>query len=287
MFGERENTSQLGITTRFIKDLFNFIDKDEKKTNFTIMVSYLEIYNEKICDLLNPSGDRHNYVIREDKYKGTYITNLIQKPIESEGEMLEILDEGTARRTVAATKMNQYSSRSHSVMTVMMEQVDKNDEDGFSLRMNKLSLIDLAGSERASSTEATGDRLKEGAAINLSLSNLGNVINALVKKSNFVPYRNSTLTRLLKDSLGGNSFTLMVSCLSGASVNAEESLSTLYFSDRAKQIKNKLTISRGDPRLDKINELLLNEKMLKEKIRQLEKRLADCNCDGKKCCTIL
>ncbi|KAF0983015.1 hypothetical protein FDP41_010993 [Naegleria fowleri] len=291
MEGIKGNEQQEGIMTRFVRDLFQYVKKQENKTEITIKASYCEIYNETINDLLATGVGKHKYEIREDKIKGTYITNIIERPIESEKELNEILEEGSKRRTVAETKMNEMSSRSHAILTIHMEQFDKGDEEGFSLRTNKISLVDLAGSERASSTEATGDRLKEGAKINLSLSNLGNVINALVKGTSFVPYRSSCLTRLLKDSLGGNSFTLMISCISPAEVNAEETLSTLYFADRAKQIKNKLKISRGDPRLEKINELLENEKRLKARIEELEKKVAYCEkhhgSEKKGCCTVM
>lgn len=288
MEGVKGDQQQQGIMTRFVRELFEYVRKEQKKTDITIKASYIEIYNENIHDLLHNRTEKLKYDVREDKVKGIIVTNLIERPIGSEEELNELLDEGASRRTVGETKMNQFSSRSHAVLTIYMDQVDKGDEDGLSLRSNKISLVDLAGSERASSTEATGDRLKEGANINLSLSNLGNVINALVKKTNFVPYRNSILTRLLKDSIGGNAFCVMISCVSSADVNSEETLSTLYFSDRAKQIKNKLRVSRGDPRLEKIAELLENEKKLKARIEELEKKLANCEGGGKKgCCTIM
>lgn len=274
MQGMKGNVEKEGIMSRFVRELFLYVEREKEKTDITIKASYLEIYNENILDLLNPHSGRVNYEIREDKVKGTYITNLNEKPITTDTELNEILDEGATRRTVGETKMNQESSRSHGILQICMEQVDKGDEEGFSFRSNKISLVDLAGSERQSATEATGDRLKEGAKINLSLSNLGNVINALVKKTNFVPYRNSKLTRLLKDSIGGNSYTLLVVCVSPADVNAEESLSTLYFADRAKQIKNKLKVSRGDPRLEKIAELLEIEKQLRARILELETELS-------------
>jgi len=274
MQGVKGSVEQEGIMTRFVRELFEYIKKENGKCDITVKASYLEIYNENILDLLNAHSARTTYDIREDKIKGTYITNLIEKPILSDIELNDILEEGQSRRTVGETKMNETSSRSHAILTVMMEQLDKGDEDGFTLRTNKISLVDLAGSERAGATEATGDRLKEGAKINLSLSNLGNVINALVKRTGFVPYRNSKLTRLLKDSIGGNSFTLLVTCVSPADVNAEESLSALYFADRAKQIKNKLKVSRGDPRLEKIAELLELEKILRARILELETELA-------------
>lgn len=295
MQGLKGEPEKEGIMTRFVRELFNYVTTAQEKTDITIKASYLEIYNENILDLLNPHSARVQYDIREDKVKGIYVNNLIERPITNDVELNDILEEGAGRRTVGETKMNEVSSRSHSVLTISMEQIDKGDEDGFSLRTNKIALVDLAGSERAGATEATGDRLKEGAKINMSLSMLGNVINALVKvgastmlsiiymnrfnitflqKSNFVPYRNSKLTRLLKDSIGGNSYTLLVTCVSPADVNAEESLSTLYFADRAKQIKNKLKVSRGDPKLEKIAELLELEKKLRARILELETELA-------------
>ncbi|KAL9642704.1 hypothetical protein ABK040_009783 [Willaertia magna] len=274
MEGKKGDTLQEGIMTRFTRELFAYVKREQDKTEITMKASYLEIYNEGILDLLNSRSNKHDYDIREDKVKGIYVTNLIERPIDSESDLNDILDEGTSRRTVGETKMNAVSSRSHGVLVLSMEQKDKTDEEGFSMRSNKIHLIDLAGSERASATEAVGDRLKEGAKINLSLSSLGNVINALVKKANFVPYRNSKLTRLLKDSIGGNSYTLLISCISPADVNAEESLSTLYFADRCKQIRNKLKVSRGDPKLEKIAELLEIEKQLRARIAELEKELS-------------
>lgn len=138
MEGIKGNEQQEGIMTRFVRDLFQYVKKQENKTEITIKASYCEIYNETINDLLATGVGKHKYEIREDKIKGTYITNIIERPIESEKELNEILEEGSKRRTVAETKMNEMSSRSHAILTIHMEQFDKGDEEGFSLRTNKV-----------------------------------------------------------------------------------------------------------------------------------------------------
>ncbi len=207
--------------------------------------------------------------IREDPVKGIYVNNLIQIPVSCYEDVLAVIQHGTTYRTKGETKMNAVSSRSHSVLTFFIEQTEAGDTNGFSLRQSKLHMVDLAGSERAGSTGAEGKRLVEGAKINQSLSSLGNVINALAMNKPYVPYRDSKLTRLLQDSLGGNSITLMICALSPASINIDESISTLKFADRAKQIKNRVKIAR-DPKLAKIADLMAENKKLKMRIEYLE-----------------
>lgn len=261
-----------GIMYKFCTDLFAYAEKMEK-LDFDIKASYLEIYNNNITDLL--AKKTKECKIMEDKIRGIYVTNIAQFPVSSFDDIKKILQIGTKNRTVAETKMNKFSSRSHGILTLYVEQKEKDDAEGFTLKQSKIHLIDLAGSERQKDTLAKGDRLREGAGINQSLSCLGNVINALVSKKPHIPYRDSKLTRLLQDSIGGTACTLMCSCLSPASINYEESLSTLMFADRAKQIKNVIRISR-DPKLAKIAELLEENRKLKERILQLEMELNKC-----------
>lgn len=167
--------------------------------------------------------------------------------------------------------MNATSSRSHTLFSILLMAKAVDDAENLSSRISKLHLVDLAGSERAASTGATGERLKEGAMINASLSSLGNVINALVSNNGHVPYRDSKLTRLLQDSLGGSAVTCMIANISPAAINADESLSTLRFADRAKHIKNK-PVNNKDPKAEKIAKLLQENRMLRDKIIEYEKR---------------
>ena len=203
-----------------------------------VYVSMLEIYNEKLRDLLMPQKEQKELKIRNDKKLGTYVEGLKRAAVGSYKEIEKCIDTGTNSRTVASTQMNATSSRAHTVVTIRVVQTVT--EEGRKKELGSdLNLIDLAGSERAESTGATGDRLKEGAAINQSLSALGNVITALAEQANnpkkkvFIPFRNSKLTQLLQNALGGNSKTIMCCALSPADINFEETLSTLRCADRA------------------------------------------------------
>eukprot|EP00741_Cyanophora_paradoxa_P000256 tig00000402_g248.t1 len=237
--------------------------------SFQMTVSMLEIYNEKVRDLLNPKNNPPGGLkVKQDK-RGVYVEDLAAIPCTSYKEVERQMDEGTTNRTIGSTQMNATSSRAHTVFTITFTIVT-NTPLGKSETSSKINLIDLAGSERAESTGATGDRLKEGCAINQSLSALGNVISALAdastgKKGVFVPYRNSVLTRLLQDALGGNSKTIMICALSPADINYEETLSTLRYADRAKKIKN-AAIKNENP-----TEKLIRE--LKEENDRLKKAL--------------
>ena len=211
-------------------------------TQLQVMFSMMEIYNEKIRDLLNPDAKTNNDLKVRTTPKGTFVEGCKAKAVSSFDAINREMESGTASRTVAATQMNATSSRAHTVMTISVKQIIT--EDGRTKEIaSDMNLVDLAGSERAESTGATGDRLKEGAAINKSLSSLGNVISALADQANnpkkkvFVPYRDSKLTQILQSALGGNSKTIMVAALSPADINFEETLSTLRYADRAKQIK--------------------------------------------------
>ncbi|MGH0135119.1 UNVERIFIED_CONTAM: hypothetical protein FKN15_057085 [Acipenser sinensis] len=250
----QENELAVGVIPRVIKRLFQE-KEDRDEFQFTLSVSYLEIYNEEILDLLCANKDKPTLNIREDPKEGIKIVGLTEKEVCSAVQMVGCLEQGNAVRTVASTAMNSASSRSHAIFTITVEQRKKHDKNV--LFRSKLHLVDLAGSERQKKTKAEGDRLKEGININKGLLSLGNVISALGdenKKGSHVPYRDSKLTRLLQDSLGGNSHTLMIACVSPADSNMEETINTLRYADRARKIKNKPVIN-VDPRAAEMQRL--------------------------------
>uniref|UniRef100_A0A8C5PD82 Kinesin family member 4A n=1 Tax=Leptobrachium leishanense TaxID=445787 RepID=A0A8C5PD82_9ANUR len=252
---DQENELTVGVIPRVIKALFNEIDQ-RPDWDFQLKVSYLEIYNEEILDLLDSHKDKSSPInIREDPKEGIKIFGLIERDVKAAFDTVRCLEQGNNSRTVASTAMNSQSSRSHAIFTIAIEQ-RKAGEKNSSFR-SKLHLVDLAGSERQKKTKAEGDRLKEGISINRGLLCLGNVISALGdehKKGSFVPYRDSKLTRLLQDSLGGNSHTLMIACVSPADSNMEETLNTLRYADRARKIKNK-PIVNTDPQAVELQRL--------------------------------
>ncbi|XP_062517829.1 kinesin-like protein KIF28P isoform X2 [Corticium candelabrum] len=254
------------------EELFRKIE--EKKASgdnheFQVSLSMLEIYNEQVRDLLNPKGNKKGGLkVREHPKKGFYVDQLVNVPVKDYGEIEKRIEEGTRNRTVAATNMNATSSRAHTNVAITFSQKGKNEAGQDMTKTSSINLVDLAGSERADSTGATGDRLKEGSAINQSLSTLGNVIKALAdqssgKKAVMVPYRDSVLTRLLKNALGGNSKTVMIAALSPADINYEETLSTLRFADRAKAIKTTAVVNES-PTDKLIRELREENKKLQE-----------------------
>lgn len=265
--------AEYGIIPKICQDMFERIKvlQADKNSSFTVEVSYLEIYNERVRDLLNPSN-KGNLRVREHPSTGPYVEDLAKLVVQSFPEIENLMDEGNKARTVAATNMNETSSRSHAVFTLTLTQKRHDVETSMSgERVAKISLVDLAGSERAQSTGATGARLKEGAEINRSLSTLGRVIAALAdmssgKKKTQVPYRDSILTWLLKDSLGGNSMTAMIAAISPADINFEETLSTLRYADSAKRIKNHAVVNE-DPNARMIREL-------KEELSKLRSQLS-------------
>ncbi|XP_073457584.1 kinesin-like protein KIF17 [Aquarana catesbeiana] len=264
MQGIPDPPSQRGIIPRAFEHIFESIQCAEN-TKFLVRASYLEIYNEEIRDLLG-EDTKQKLELKEHPDKGVYVRALSLHTVHSVAECEKIMETGWRNRSVGYTLMNKDSSRSHSIFTINIEMcnTDENGEDH--LRAGKLNLVDLAGSERQSKTGATGERLKEATKINLSLSALGNVISALVDgKSTHIPYRDSKLTRLLQDSLGGNTKTLMVACLSPADNNYDETLSTLRYANRAKNIKNKPRINE-DPK-----DALLRE--YQEEIKKLKTML--------------
>ncbi|KAI9759182.1 MAG: kinesin-like protein Klp8 [Chaenotheca gracillima] len=266
---------EAGVIPRICQDMFERITELQKDPNLgcTVEVSYLEIYNERVRDLLNPAT-KGNLKVREHPSTGPYVEDLAKLVVRSFPEIENLMDEGNKARTVAATNMNETSSRSHAVFTLTLTQKRHDVETRMDTeKVAKISLVDLAGSERATSTGATGARLKEGAEINRSLSTLGRVIAALAdlsagKKKNMsmVPYRDSVLTWLLKDSLGGNSMTAMIAAISPADINFEETLSTLRYADSAKRIKNHAVVNE-DPNARMIREL-------KDELAQLRQKLS-------------
>lgn len=265
---------EAGIIPKICQNMFERIGEmqSDKNLSCTVEVSYLEIYNERVRDLLNPST-KGNLRVREHPSTGPYVEDLAKLVVRSFPEIENLMDEGNKARTVAATNMNETSSRSHAVFTLTLTQKRHDVETSMSgEKVAKISLVDLAGSERATSTGATGARLKEGAEINRSLSTLGRVIASLAdistgkKKNAQVPYRDSVLTWLLKDSLGGNSLTAMIAAISPADINFEETLSTLRYADSAKRIKNHAVVNE-DPNARMIREL-------KEELAQLRSKLS-------------
>ena len=269
MMGSRDQT---GIIPRLCNNLFERIDEMSTPENQTkVEVSYMEIYNEKVFDLLDvSSSNKSGLKVREHNVLGPYVDGLSQLAVISFQEIEDLMIEGNKSRTVAATNMNNESSRSHAVFTVVLTFTLTDALSGVSgEKVSRISLVDLAGSERAVKTGAVGERLKEGSNINKSLTTLGLVISKLSDQSNtkskdkFVPYRDSVLTWLLKDNLGGNSKTVMVATVSPAADNYEETLSTLRYADRAKRIVNHAVVNE-DPNARIIRELRAEIDALKE-----------------------
>ncbi|XP_075695442.1 kinesin-like protein KIF1B isoform X18 [Rhinoderma darwinii] len=278
MMGKQEET-QAGIIPQLCEELFEKINcNNNDDVSFSVEVSYMEIYCERVRDLLNPKT-KGNLRVREHPLLGPYVEDLSKLAVTSYTDIADLMDAGNKARTVAATNMNETSSRSHAVFTIVFTQRRLDIETNLATeKVSKISLVDLAGSERADSTGAKGTRLKEGANINKSLTTLGKVISALAevdncpskskkkKKSDFIPYRDSVLTWLLRENLGGNSRTAMVAALSPADINYDETLSTLRYADRAKQIKCNAIINE-DPNAKLVRELKDEVSRLKELLR--------------------
>ncbi|XP_071491497.1 kinesin-like protein KIF1A [Diadema antillarum] len=285
MMGKQE-PSQQGIIPLLCQELFDRIDcNSNPNLKYSVEVSYMEIYCERVRDLLNPKNQK-NLRVREHPLLGPYVEDLSKLAVTSYSNITDLMDEGNKARTVASTNMNETSSRSHAVFTIVFTQKRHDVETNMCTeKVSKVSLVDLAGSERADSTGAKGVRLKEGANINKSLTTLGKVISALAelsgrprnhrnsnmpsdkaskkkKKSDFIPYRDSVLTWLLRENLGGNSKTAMIAALSPADINYDETLSTLRYADRAKNIVCKAVVNE-DP-----NARLIRE--LKEEVNRLK-----------------
>ncbi|XP_041801572.1 kinesin-like protein KIF1B isoform X3 [Chelmon rostratus] len=279
MMGKQEE-GQEGIIPMLCEDLFEKINEDSNKEelSYSVEVSYMEIYCERVRDLLNPKN-KGNLRVREHPLMGPYVEDLSKLAVTSYTDIADLMDAGNKARTVAATNMNETSSRSHAVFTIVFTQRKHDSETDLSTeKVSKISLVDLAGSERADSTGAKGTRLKEGANINKSLTTLGKVISALAevdnctskskkkKKTDFIPYRDSVLTWLLRENLGGNSRTAMVAALSPADINYDETLSTLRYADRAKNIKCNAVINE-DPNNKLVRDLKDEVARLKELLR--------------------
>ncbi|XP_019856044.1 PREDICTED: kinesin-like protein unc-104 [Amphimedon queenslandica] len=249
MMGKVEE-GEKGIIPRTCEEMFDkIVSTTDPSLSYSVEVSYMEIYCERVRDLLNPKSSG-NLRVREHQKLGPYVENLAKLAVTSFANINGLMDEGNKARTVAATNMNETSSRSHAVFTIILTQRKKDSMTGLvAEKVSKISLVDLAGSERAKDTGAEGKRLQEGANINKSLTTLGKVIHALAsakKKGDFVPYRDSVLTWLLKENLGGNSRTAMIAAISPAQINYDETLSTLRYADRAKQIMCKAVVNE-DP----------------------------------------
>ncbi len=257
MEGQPDDPNLRGITPNAFKHIYEriaIIAEEETRagcatpSEFLIRAQFLEIYNENVRDLLAVGDDVTKKLrVREEHDKGFVVQGLQQHICRSAADTETILLRGKANRSVGATRMNEESSRSHCIFTVIIETQSVGLDGSPHIRVGKLNLVDLAGSERQSKTGATGDRLTEAININRSLAALGNVISALVERAPHIPYRESQLTRLLKDSLGGNTKTLMIAACGPADYNFDETISTLRYADRAKQIKNKPKINE-DPK---------------------------------------
>lgn len=254
-----------GIVPLAMQEMFKRVaENSDRSLKYLVEASMLEIYNEKVRDLFNPADNPPaGLKVRDHPSLGPYVEGLSKTVVTSYDQIQKLMDQGTLARTVASTAMNATSSRAHTVFQIIFTTTQSDAETGKSTqKVSKINLVDLAGSERISKTGAAGDTLKEGIGINKSLSALGDCIEKLAKAGNekkgepkvHVPYRNSTLTWLLKQSLGGNAKTIMIAAISPADDNYEESMSTLRYADRAKQIKNKAVVNE-DPNAKMIREL--------------------------------
>lgn len=226
-----------------IDDIFTFIQNTPNR-EFIMRVSFLEIYQENLRDLL-AEKEVKELKISEHYEKGVFVDGLTEVNVEAPEQVLELLVAGQARRCVGSTAMNQDSSRSHSIFRIVIESRDISEATAGSMavKVASLNLVDLAGSERVSNTKATGVRLKEGGGINRSLHFLSEVIHALSEKKTHIPYRNSKLTRILEPALGGNTRTVIICTVTQADIHIEETISTLSFASRAKKINNQVKVN--------------------------------------------
>lgn len=270
-----------GIMVRALNDLFFSMEKTSDDMKYKVTMSYLEIYNEMIRDLLNPTSGILD--LREDAKGGIQVAGLTKVKARSTDEVMRLLMQGNQERTQEPTAANQTSSRSHAVLQVTVRQQNRVRNTMQEIRTGKLFMIDLAGSERAANTHNRGKRMVEGAHINRSLLALGNCINALTDKNGkgYVNYRDSKLTRLLKDALGGNCKTVMIAHISPASIHFEESRNTLVYADRAKHIKTKVRRNVTDVAFH-IAQYTNIIQELREEIMRLRHKLADPTTSGRK-----
>ena len=266
MSGVEEDHKQRGIIPRAFEDVFKGVQSDSVKTQFLIRASYLEIYNEECRDLLS-KNPKKKLDLHEKPDSGVYVKDLSYFAVKDVAEIREVMHIGQKNRSVRETMMNAASSRSHSLFTITVERSEIGADGKPHIRVGKLNMVDLAGSERLSKTGAVGDGAKEAAKINLSLSTLCHVISALTDpKATYIPYRESKLTRLLQDSLGGNTKTVMIANVGPADYNYDETLNTLRYASRAKNIQNKPRINE-DPK-----DALLRE--YQDEVSKLREQLA-------------
>lgn len=271
MSGVPNQNDLKGIIPNTFSHIFTQISRASGERSFVVTVTYLEIYNEDVRDLLS-SNPNAKLEVRERLDVGVYVKDLMGFTVDSIESITELMNRGNANRMTRSTLMNDVSSRSHAIFTLAIEVKDSLTNK---TTIGKLNLVDLAGSERLSRTHATGDRLKEASNINQSLSVLGNVISALVEgKSNHIPYRNSKLTRLLQDSLGGNSKTAMIAMISPCEIDYEESICTLRYASRAKYIKNHVRIN-----VETKKGLI---ESFEQEIAELQKRVAEISMEEEK-----
>uniref|UniRef100_A0A7N5K698 Kinesin family member 27 n=1 Tax=Ailuropoda melanoleuca TaxID=9646 RepID=A0A7N5K698_AILME len=266
---------QKGIIPRAIQEIFQNICENPN-IDFNIKVSYIEVYKEDLRDLLELETSMKDLHIREDEKGNTVIVGAKECQVESADEVMSLLEMGNAARHTGTTQMNEHSSRSHAIFTISICQVERNTEaaeDGlwYSRRqiVSKFHFVDLAGSERVTKTGNTGERFKESIQINSGLLALGNVISALGdprRKSSHIPYRDAKITRLLKDSLGGSAKTVMITCVSPSSSDFDESLNSLKYANRARNIRNKPTLNFS-PELDRMDEMEFEIKLLREALQ--------------------
>ena len=279
MMGIVNDSTLKGVIPNAFDHIFGYIANEGTSKRFLVRCSFVEIYNEEVRDLLVKSNSNNNGIqgksnkgleVREDPKKGTYVKGLSYTPLKSSDEIIKCLDKGNANRHVGVTSMNDKSSRSHSLFTVYLEiedgdSGDNGDSNNKKIKTAKLNLVDLAGSERVSKTKATGQTFDEGKKINLSLTALGSVIDALSSNRKHIPYKDSKLTRLLADSLGGNTKTVMFANISPASFNYEETVGTLRYASRAKLIKNAPKVNE-DPKDALLRQYEEQIKLLKEQL---------------------
>lgn len=266
----------LGVIPRSFHQIFEAIENAKSENNdpniieqYLVRASYLEIYMEEVRDLLS-KDIKERLELRETPERGVYVKDLKSFPVKNVKEIQHVMAVGSKNRSVGRTDMNEHSSRSHAIFIVNIEcsKSDTSDPAGKpNIRVGKLNMVDLAGSERQSKTGSTGERFKEATKINLSLANLSNVISSLVKNKPHIPYRDSQLTRLLQDSLGGNSKTIMVANIGPADYNYDETCNTLRYANRAKQIKNQPKINE-DPKDAKLREYQNEIMKLRQQLMQ-------------------
>jgi kinesin family protein 3/17 len=247
MTGVQGNHDERGVIPRSFESVFESISTDSVKTQFLVRASYLEIYNEQIRDLLS-QNPKNKLDLHEKPDSGVYVKDLSYFAVKNVDQINDVMNIGYQNRTVGSTNMNEHSSRSHSVFTISIERCELGADGKNHIRAGKLNMVDLAGSERINQTGSTGQRQVEATKINLSLSTLCHVISSLTDpKATYIPYRDSKLTRILQDSLGGNTKTVMIAAVGPGDVNYDQTINTLRYASKAKNIQNKPKINE-DPK---------------------------------------